>query len=47
MALRAIRGHGRSGRPLEDKTLVGRLEGLVGRVLKPQQRGPKPKHGMN
>lgn len=45
--LRAIRRHGRIGRPLGDETFVGRLEELVGRVLKPQKRGPKGKHHTN
>jgi len=41
--LKGIRRHGRTGRPLGDETFVERLEGLAGRVLKPQKRGPKPK----
>jgi len=45
--LRQIRRHGRTGRPLGDETFLGRLEGLVGRVLKPQKRGPKPKRCAN
>ena len=45
--LRQIRRHGRTGRPLGDETFVGRLEGLVGRVLKPPKRGPKPKRRAN
>ena len=45
--LRQIRRHGRTGRPLGDETFLGRLEGLVGRVLKPQKRGPKPKRRAN
>jgi len=45
--LRQIRRHGRTGRPLGNETFLGRLEGLVGRVLKPQKRGPKPKRRAN
>jgi putative transposase len=45
--LRDIRGHGRTGRPLGDETFLGRLEELVGRALKPQKRGPKPKRHSN
>ena len=41
--LRQIRGHGCTGRPLGGATFLERLERLVGRVLKPQKRGPKPK----
>jgi len=45
--LRDIRQHGRTGRPLGDEAFVGRLEALVGRVLKPQKRGPKRKQHEN
>lgn len=45
--LKQIRRHGRTGRPLGNETFLGRLEGLVGRVLKPQKRGPKPKRRAN
>ena len=45
--LRDIRHHTRTGRPLGDKTFLARLEGMVGRVLKPQKRGPKPKEKGN
>jgi putative transposase len=41
--LRDLRGHSRTGRPLGDETFVERLECTVGRALKPQKRGPKPK----
>ena len=34
-----LRGHGRTGRPLGDETFLGRLENLVGRVLRPQKGG--------
>jgi hypothetical protein len=37
----------RTGRPLGDETFLARLEGMVGRVLKPQKRGPKPKEKVN
>jgi hypothetical protein len=44
--LKDIRQHGRTGRPLGCESFVDRLEELVGRVLKPQKRGPKRKeHG--
>ena len=42
-----IRHHTRTGRPLGDETFLARLEGMVGRVLKPQKRGPKPKDKVN
>jgi putative transposase len=42
-----IRHHTRTGRPLGDETFLARLEGMVGRVLKPQKRGPKPKEKVN
>jgi putative transposase len=41
--LRSIREHGHTGRPLGSSAFLDRLEGLVGRVLKPQKPGPKPK----
>jgi putative transposase len=41
--LRDLREHGRTGRPLGSSAFLDRLEGLVGRVLKPQKPGPKPK----
>lgn len=41
--LRELRAHGRTGRPLGSSTFLDRLESLVGRVLKPQKPGPKPK----
>ena len=41
--LRDLREHGRTGRPLGSSTFLDRLERLVGRVLKPQKPGPKPK----
>jgi putative transposase len=41
--LRALREHGRTGRPLGSSAFVGRLEKLAGRTLKPQKPGPKPK----
>jgi putative transposase len=45
--VRDLRRHARTGRPLGDETFVGRLEQMVGRVLKPQKRGPKRKHKEN
>jgi putative transposase len=45
--IRDLRRHGRTGRPLGDETLLGRLEEMVGRVLKPRKRGPKPNHRAN
>ena len=36
-----IRRHERTGRPLGSEGFVGRLEGLLGRLLHPQKRGPK------
>ena len=42
-----IRHHTRTGRPLGDETFLARLEGMVGRALKPQKRGPKPKERVN
>ena len=36
--------HARTGRPLGDGTFVTKLEMLVGRVLRPRKRGPKPKN---
>jgi putative transposase len=41
--LRALREHGRTGRPLGSSAFLDRLEKRVGRVLKPQKPGPKPK----
>ena len=45
--LRDIRRHSRTGRPLGDETFLDRLEGMVGRALKPQKRGPKLKQKAN
>ena len=45
--LRDIRRHARTGRPLGDESFLARLEGMVGRVLQAQKRGPKPKQGDN
>ncbi len=42
-----LRRHVRTGRPLGDETFVKRLEEMLGRALKPQKRGPKPKHRAN
>jgi putative transposase len=38
-----FRRHERTGRPLGGKDFLGRLEDLLGRVLRPQKRGRKPK----
>ena len=40
--LSEIRQHARTGRPLGDETFLERLEGMVGRILKPQKRGRSP-----
>ena len=45
--LEDLREHGRTGRPLGDATFLERLEKIVGRPLKPQKRGPKPKPRRN
>ncbi|MFZ5830071.1 MAG: hypothetical protein ACOY3P_08285 [Planctomycetota bacterium] len=37
--LRELREHGRTGRPLGSSTFLDRLEGMVGRVLRPQIGG--------
>ncbi len=37
--LKKLRGHGRTGRPLGDEGFLERLEGLIGRVLKPKKGG--------
>ena len=40
--LQQMRNHGRTGRPLGDATFLERLEGVVGRVLRPRKPGRKP-----
>jgi putative transposase len=45
--LRDIHQHAGTGRPLGDETFLDRLEGMVGRLLKPQKRGRKPKKETN
>ena len=45
--LKDLRRHSRTGRPLGNETLHERLEAMVGRVLKPQKRGPKTKQRGN
>ena len=45
--LRDIRHHSRTGRPLGDETFLAHLEGMVGRALRPQKRGPKSKGKAN
>jgi putative transposase len=42
-ALRDLREHGRTGRPLGSVAFLDRLERLVGRVLRPRKPGPKRK----
>ncbi len=37
-----LRRHTRTGRPLREVGFVERLESLLGRVLRPGKRGPKP-----
>ena len=41
--LRNLRNHARTGRPLGNATFVDRLEQLVGRVLRPEKPGRKPR----
>ena len=41
--LRDLREHARTGRPLGSSAFLDGLERRVGRVLKPQKPGPKPK----
>jgi hypothetical protein len=41
--LRALREHGRTGRPLGTSSFLDRLEEMVGRVLRPQKGGHPPK----
>ena len=41
--LRELREHGRTGRPLGSDSFLDRLEGMVGRILKPQRGGRPPK----
>ena len=45
--LRDIRRHTGTGRPLGDEIFLDRLEGMVGRLLKPQKRGPKSRQNAN
>ncbi len=42
--LQELREHGRTRRPLGDEKLVGRLEGLVGRLLEPKKGGRPRAH---
>ena len=39
-----LRRHERTGRPLGSESFVARLEGLLGRILRPQKPGPKSGH---
>lgn len=45
--LNHLRRHRRTGRPLGNETFVERREAMVGRVWKPQKRGPKLKGKTN
>ncbi len=38
-----FRRHEATGRPMGSDSFLARLEALVGRLLRPQKRGPKPK----
>ena len=40
---RSLRRHEATGRPLGDETFLERLEGVLGRALRPKKRGPKPR----
>lgn len=40
--LKELRHSSRPGRPLGNESFVERLEAMVGRVLTPQKRSPKP-----
>jgi len=40
---RTLRRHETTGRPLGDDGFLARLEASLGRVLRPQKPGPKPK----
>ena len=42
-ALRQLRAHGRTGRPLGIASFLDGLETMVGRVLRPQKGGRPPK----
>jgi len=37
------RRHERTGRPLGEPAFLDRIEGILGRIVRPAQRGPKPK----
>jgi len=45
--LKDLRRRSRTGRPLGNETFLERWEPRVGRILKPQKRGPKPKQRGN
>ena len=45
--LRDIRRHSRTGRPLGDEAFLVRLEGMIGRVLRPKKPGPKSNKAVN
>ena len=42
-----MRKHARKGRPLGSPPFVERLEGMLGRKLKPQKPGRKPQQKLN
>ena len=44
---RNIRQPSRTGRPLGDEAFLDRLEGMVGRFLKPRKPGPKSQRKTN
>ena len=46
-ALKALRRHERTGRPLGSDNFLSRLEDNVGRILKKQKPGPKGKNKDN
>ncbi len=41
------RRHERTGRPLGEPAFLDRIEAILGRVVRPAQRGPKPKRRKN
>jgi putative transposase len=38
-----LRRHERTGRPLNEPALLNRIEGILERIVRPAQRGRKPK----
>jgi putative transposase len=41
------RRHERTGRPLGEPAFLDRIESLLGRIVRPAKRGPKPKLAEN